>query len=129
MLAPVLGLLLICTVDLGFGIYRKMEVQNAAQIGAQYAAVKGFDANAITTAVTGSAQGFTVNASPVPAQTCGCPGASGVTAAICGSTCADGNAAGVYVTVSAASTYTTIIPYPMLPPNFSLASQSMVRIQ
>jgi Flp pilus assembly protein TadG len=128
-MGAVLALVLVCTIDLGLGLYQKMEVQTAAQVGAQYAAEHGFDANTISTIVQNSASGLTVSASPAPSQSCGCPGASGVVPATCGSACADGNAAGVYVTVSSAGTYTTILPYPILPNTFSLASQSTVRIQ
>jgi hypothetical protein len=45
-------LALICTVDLGLGINRKMQVENAAQAGAQYAVVHGFAASSISNAVT-----------------------------------------------------------------------------
>jgi Flp pilus assembly protein TadG len=128
-LGTVLALILVCTLDLGLGIYEQMQVQAAAQAGAQYAAEHGFDANRITTIVQTAASGLTVDASPSPSEGCGCPDASGVVPADCGTACADGNTAGVYVTVSAAATYATIIPYPILPNRYALASQSKVRIQ
>jgi len=128
-LGPLLGLVLVCTTDLGLGIYRQMQVQTAAQVGAQYAAEHGYNADAITSVVQGAATGLVVSASPSPQQSCGCPGASGVAPAICGTVCPDGNVAGVYVTVSAAGTYTTLIPYPVLPSQYALASRSTVRIQ
>ncbi|TMJ54449.1 MAG: pilus assembly protein, partial [Alphaproteobacteria bacterium] len=40
--APMLVLAMVCTADLGLGIYRKMQVQNAAQAGAEYAIVHGY---------------------------------------------------------------------------------------
>jgi Flp pilus assembly protein TadG len=128
-LGLVVSLVLVCTLDLGLGIYQEMQVQTAAQVGAQYAAEHGFDAGKITTIVQSATSSIAVSASPAPAQSCGCPGASGVIPADCGAGCPDGNSAGVYVTVSAAGTYTTILPYPILPNSFALASQSTVRIQ
>ena len=46
-IAPMLVLALVCTADLGLGIYRNMQVQNAAQAGAEYAVTHGFVADSI----------------------------------------------------------------------------------
>ena len=117
-IVPGLLLLMVCTIDLGMGIYRKMQVESAAQAGAEYAIAHGFSAsipNAVVNATTFSG----VTASPAPAQFCGCASSTGVTSAGCGSTCAGGGVAGTYVTVSAEGTYTTILPYPLLPNSFT----------
>jgi Flp pilus assembly protein TadG len=129
LIAPLLALSIICTVDLGLGIYRKMQVQNAAQAGAEYAVTHGFTASGITTATMSATSYSSIQASPAPAQFCGCASATGVASATCGSTCTGGAAAGTYVTVSAQSTYTTLLPYPMLPSSYALTAQSTVRIQ
>ncbi len=50
-IAPVLVLALICTADLGLGIHRKMQVENAAQAGVEYAVVYGFTTRSISNAV------------------------------------------------------------------------------
>ena len=42
---------MVVTIDLGMGIYRNMQVQGAAQSGAEYAATHGFNAGAITNAI------------------------------------------------------------------------------
>jgi len=128
-IAPILVLLMVCTVDLGQGIYRKMQVQNAAQAGAQYAAVHGFTASSISAAVTNATTFSGISASPSPTQFCGCPSVTGVTSASCNSTCTGGISSGTYVTASAQATYTTILPYPLLPTSFTFAAQSTVRIQ
>ena len=126
---PMLVVMMVCTVDLGAGMFRKMQVQNAAQAGAMYAALHGFTASSISNAVT-SASGFSgVSASPAPSQFCGCASNSGVTSITCTSTCSGGSTPGTYVTVSAQGVYTTILPYPMVPESFTLTSQSTVRIQ
>src|ERR1700740_3057285 len=49
---PLLVLMVVAAVDIGMGFYRKMQVEDAAQAGAQWAIKNGFDANAITNAVT-----------------------------------------------------------------------------
>jgi Flp pilus assembly protein TadG len=128
--APTLVLLFICTADLSLGIYRKMQVQNAAQSGAAYAMLYGFAQNSISSAVT-NATGFSaVAATPQPNEFCGCPSAtSGVTGVSCSSTCPSGATPGTYVTVSAQATYQTILPYPLVPNSFTFNAQSTVRLQ
>lgn len=128
-IGPVIVIALICTCDLGLAIYHDMQVESAADAGAEYAALYGYDATKISNAVIASTSGFTINASPAPVQSCDCPTNGGVTQVTCGNTCADGTLAGTYVTVSAAGTYTTIIPYPALPKSFALSSTTVVRVQ
>jgi hypothetical protein len=125
----ILVLALICTADLGLGIYRKMQVQNAAQAGAEYAATHGFAASGIVSAVQAATAFSGITASPEPTQFCGCASATGVTSATCGSACSGGSIAGTYVSVSSLATYTTLLSYPLLPSSFSLTAQATVRLQ
>jgi Flp pilus assembly protein TadG len=127
--AASLALMLVSTADFGLGIYYKMQVEDAARAGAQYAAVKGFDATSIVTAVTSATSMTGITAYPAPVQFCGCPDNSGVTSATCNSSCSDGSTAGTYVTVSAQRTYSTILSYPGIPTSFAFSSASTVRIQ
>jgi Flp pilus assembly protein TadG len=128
-IAPLLILMLIGTVDLGIGTYQSMQVQNAAQAGAEYAMARGFNASAISSAVTNATglQGIAV--SPTPSQFCGCPSETGITTAVCSSVCPSGAMAGTYITVSAQLTYTTLLPYPLLPSSYTFVGQSTVRTQ
>ena len=128
-IAPMLVLALVCTADLGLGIYRNMQVQNAAQAGAEYAVTHGYVTDSIVSAVQNATALSGISASPAPNQFCGCASATGVTSAACGSTCTGGSAAGTYVTVSALATYRTLLPYPVLPSSFTLTAASTVRIQ
>jgi Flp pilus assembly protein TadG len=128
-LVPILMLIGICTLDLGTGIYRKMQVQNAAQAGAAYAVAHGFSASSITAAVTNATTFSGISAAPSPVEFCGCPTNSGVTEATCNSTCPDSSLAGTYVTVSSQGTYNTILTYPLIPSSFPFAAQAAVRIQ
>ena len=125
---PVLAIIFVPLVDIGMAVYQKMQVQDAAQAGAQYAMLHGWNSSAIQTAVT-SATALSVSASPAPSKSCGCPDSSAVTAAACGSTCSDGRTAGTYVTVSAQATYAPLLPYPLLGSSVTLAAQATARIQ
>jgi Flp pilus assembly protein TadG len=117
------------TVDLGLGFYRKMQVQNAAQAGAQYAALRGFDQTNISNAIAAATSSSTISALPAPVQFCGCPSGSGISALDCGSTCPSGSSPGTYVTASAQSTYYTVFSYPVIRDHVSLTAQSTLRIQ
>src|ERR1700722_10980771 len=107
-IAPVLLVFAIYTMDLGLLAYARMEVQQAAQAGAQYVIGQGtYNSTAISTAVTNATRFTAVTGTS--SNFCGCPTTSGVTvcAASCGScstgTCAT-TAQGNYVTVTATPT-------------------------
>ena len=70
--APVLTLMMVSVIDIGMGVHRKMQVEDAAQVGAQYAMRNGFDANAISNAVIKATNFSAIVASPAPVQFCGC---------------------------------------------------------
>jgi Flp pilus assembly protein TadG len=126
--APVLAIIFVPLIDIGMAVYQQMQVQDAAQAGAQYAMVHGWNSGAIQTAVT-SATPLSVSAAPAPSKTCGCPDSSSVSPAACGSTCADGRNAGTYVTVGAQATYTPLLPYPTMGNSVTLSAQATARIQ
>jgi len=128
-IAPPLILMMVCVADIGMGMYRKIQVQEAAQSGAEYAISHGYKPTSIATAVTGATTFAGITANPAPSQFCGCPTNAGITNVSCGSTCADGSSAGGYVTVTATATYNTLVPYPVLPKAYSFVSQSTVRIE
>ena len=128
-IAPVFVLATICTIDLGAGFYRKMQVQNAAQVGAQFAALHGFDSNNIENAITSATAFAGIAASPAPTQFCGCASDSGIGVIDCASKCPSGLSPGSYVTASAQATYNTILPYPLLPSSYTFNAQSILRVQ
>jgi Flp pilus assembly protein TadG len=127
-LVPVLILLAVCTIDLGLAIYANMRVESSAEAGSGYAMLHGFDSTAISSAVTSAGNLSGLTASPAPTQFCGCPGSSGITSAICGTTCGT-NIAGTYVRASATYTYHTLMSYPIIPSQYTFASTSTVRIK
>jgi Flp pilus assembly protein TadG len=124
-----LTLMMVGAVDFGSSIYRKMQVRNAAQVGAQYAVAHGFDPTAIETAVSGATGSSSISAAPAPQQFCGCPSNAGVAIAPCNTACSSGTAAGTYVAVSAQSTFTAILPFPAMPATTVLQAKATVRVQ
>lgn len=128
LIAPMLVLFAVGVTDYGLSVQRKMQIQYAAQAGADYAMRNAtFNPTAIASAVTGATTISGIAALPVPVETCGCPAANAITNATCGSTCADGTAAGVYVTVSAQGTYSTMLSYPGIPSSFTFNATAMTR--
>jgi Flp pilus assembly protein TadG len=133
LIGPVLALVLLGMIDFGMAIYYNMQVQSAAQAGAQYAiqhAASAFNASAVQSAVTKATtlSGLTAG---TPATFCGC--ATGNTIAQCVSgSCASGTL-GTYVTVTAQATYNTILPYSSvglnIPKTYTLTGTTTVRLQ
>ena len=127
--ATILIMLLLVATDLSLGYYSFTQVQSAAQAGAQYAAVHGYDSTKITSAITNATGASGLTATPAPTTFCGCAGTAGVTATACNATCPDTSGAGTYVKVSAARTYTPLLGYPGFPTTYAQTSSSTVRIK
>lgn len=125
----ILSLLLLAVVDFGMGYWDQIQVGNAARAGAEYAIVNGWSKSGITSAVT-SATGLTsIAATPVPAESYGCPSVTaGITTANSGSNCAGGGTAGTYVTVNAQATYSPIFPFSGFANSMTLTATTIVRI-
>lgn len=128
-LIPVLSLMVVSVTDIGLALYRKMQVENAAQAGAQYAIARGFDASGISNAVRSATSATDITASPPPVQFCGCPTSAGVSTVTCGTVCTGGAQAGTYTTVSARATYYTIIDYQIVAATYTYSAQSTARLQ
>jgi Flp pilus assembly protein TadG len=135
--APMLLAVAVYTMDFGLLTFSKMEVQNAAQAGAQYAIVhNGYDSTAISTAVTSATKFTAVTATS--SQFCGCPSATAVT--FCSASCADVpcitgacslSNQGQYVTVTATptTTYTPLIRFGLVAGSYNISAKSTVRIR
>ena len=129
-MGPAIVILLIAVTDFGLGFYRRMQAQTAAQRGAIYATINGYNATDIASAIT-SSRG-SIAASPAPTSYCGCPTSTGVTTAVCGATCTVGGSttpAGKYVSSSAQTSYSTIFRYPGLTSPMTFSATQVVRIQ
>ncbi|MBB4370094.1 Flp pilus assembly protein TadG [Bradyrhizobium sp. cir1] len=128
-LIPVLSLMAVSVTDIGLALYRKMQVENAAQAGAQYAIARGFNESGISAAVASATNATNITASPAPVQFCGCPTSAGVSAVTCGTACPGGAQAGTYTTVSARATYSTLIDYQIVAASYTYSVQSTARLQ
>lgn len=129
LLAPVLVFLLIGIFDYGKAAYEAMQVQDAAQAGAEYALRYGWNSGNIENAVTSTTTSISVSATPAPTQSCGCVSGTSIVSASCGSACSGGGTAGTYVTVSAQAPYSPILSYPGISLPSTLTAQTTVRIQ
>jgi Flp pilus assembly protein TadG len=121
--------LLLVVTDFGLAANRKMQIQSAAQAGAQYAMARGYKPGSIVSAVKNSTSYAGIDANPAPVQFCGCPLGTSVEVAACGAPCADGSNAGTYVTVSATGSYQPILPNYFMPDNLTFNSASTARIK
>ena len=126
---PLLATILTLLVDFGIGFYEKMQVEDAAQAGTQYALLHGWDSTAIQNAVTSATTLSGLSASPAPTKACGCASGTSVTSADCSGVCASGLSPGTYVTVNAQAVYTPLISYPVFGNSVTLTAQSVARIQ
>lgn len=131
--APAIALLLIGIIDFGMGLWQEMQVADAAQAGASYAALNGWNSTAsqIETAVTSATSLSGLQASPAPSvMSCGCPNSNStaLTQTTCGSSCPDGSTAGHYWIVNAESSYSTILPYPGISSPMTLTATAYARL-
>lgn len=116
-------------VNVGFGVYEAMQVQNAAKAGALYAARNGWDADGIAGAVIDAAYLEGISATPAPSQFCGCPSGAAVITAVCTAPCSGGTAPGIYVRVHASLPHQQIVPYFGFGMPSTLTGQSLIRLQ
>jgi Flp pilus assembly protein TadG len=131
LLSPLMLSLLTGIVEIGIAAFQAMEVQAAVQAGALYAVQNGTSSlSAIGTAVVNATGTSGITATPAPFTFCGCPTSTGVVSQTtnCTTVCANNNAPGHYVTISAAIPHTTLLPYLNLPLPASLTASTTVRV-
>lgn len=135
-IAPAIAILIIGLSDFGLALWNQMQVTNAADAGAQYAAIAGWQSSGIQAAVTSATSYSAITAVPAPYEMCGCPdpnnpaaGTQNVGAPPCTQICGDESAAGTYVVVSAQAPYSTILPWPGITSPMNLTSVAYVRIK
>jgi Flp pilus assembly protein TadG len=132
--APVLVTMVLGVLDFGLGFWFQQQVNAAADAGAAYAVSQGFNSTSIENAIE-SGGPTAIQASPAPTEVCGCPNAtSGIVTSSpatppCSGTCSDGSTPGIYVTVNAQLSYTTIFPWPGIARPMTISSSQTVRIQ
>jgi Flp pilus assembly protein TadG len=133
--APMLLAMAIYAMDFGLLVFNEMEVQNAAQAGAQYAvANSSTDSVAISTAVTSATKFTAVTATS--SQFCGCPAATTVTYCaascdLCNTATCSASVQGLYVKVIATpkTAYTPLIKYGVVSATYDISAQSTARLR
>jgi Flp pilus assembly protein TadG len=128
LIAPFLVLLVVAAIDLGTGIHKAMQAQNAAEAGAVYASRHAFDLTGTTGAVVNATAGAGIVATPAPTRFCGCPTASGIATTSCGAACADGSAPGQYLRISARVTHSPLLSIAGLGGPSTIAGEAVIRI-
>src|SRR5689334_3191617 len=88
LILPALLVLATAMFDLGFAAYESMQIQSAADAGAQYAAANTWNVVNISAAVTGATGGSGISATPSPSQFCACPTGGTLANVACNGTCA-----------------------------------------
>jgi Flp pilus assembly protein TadG len=108
---PLLLIMVVGTVELGFSMYQAMQVNNAVESGALYAMNQTtFNAANIGAAVVAASGATGLTATPAPTQFCGCAATAGITVSgNCSTACSNGNAPGTYIQVNASIPHTTIL--------------------
>lgn len=129
LILPVLLLMMTALYDLGFAAFEAMQVQSAADAGAQYAAGNGWNPAAISSAVTSATGGSGITATPAPSRFCACTMGGTLVDISCSATCANGDQPGVYALVNAQKTHSTVLPYPALPRPYVLTGRATTRLE
>ena len=123
---PFFSILILGVVEYGMVPLQVMNLSNAAQVGAQYAMLKGYNPTSIQAAVT-AASGIPAGSISVT-ESCGCPTGTAITSTSCTPplpTCSNGQVAGAYVTVSVQQALALAAPGI---PN-TLTAATVVRVQ
>jgi Flp pilus assembly protein TadG len=120
---PIFLILILGIVDYGAAIFQIMAVSNAAQVGANYATLNGYNPATIRNKVN-AATGIAA-ANVTVSETCGCPTGSAVTDLGCTAplppSCAANQTPGAYVTVTVKQAYSPVapgIPSPIIATSF-----------
>jgi len=129
LIAPVLLVMLMGLVEIGFAVNQAMQVQDAAEAGAVYAGRYGWNQAAIVDAVVHATGAMNVTADPAPTLFCGCPSLAGVAAVDCDAQCPDGSAPDHFVRISASIPHTPILTGLGLPIPDVLTGHAVVRVQ
>jgi Flp pilus assembly protein TadG len=124
---PILLILVLAIVDYGAAIFQFMAVSNAAQVGANYAVLIGYNPTTIQAKVN-AATGIATNNIYVT-ELCGCPTGAAITKIDSTCTpalprCAGNQPPGAYVTVTIKQPYSPVAPGISSP----LTASSFVRV-
>lgn len=124
LISPILIFMLIGTVDFGFFITERMQLQNTAHAAADYVAQVQDDANVQIVAEESYGAGFE-DITLTSEFLCEC--SDGVEAA-CPVSCGDDDYQRRFISIAASGTFEPIFPYPGLPTDMPLQSTVRMRV-
>lgn len=121
LIAPVIVILVIGIIDFGMALWNDMQVANAAQAGAAYASVHGWSTTAgnVESAVSSATK---LSLSSNSASIISCSSSS------VGPCSPNNGGSGNYWQVSAAASYSTILPWPGLSQPMNLAFTAYAKL-
>jgi Flp pilus assembly protein TadG len=122
---PLLAILVIGVVEIGFSMYQATKVTYAAEAGLLYAAKNGWNTSGITNAVSRATALSGIGTTP--SQYCGCPSATGIAQIACSSTCANGSTASQYIEIDVSLPRKSIIGNSGLPLPSTLSARAILR--
>lgn len=127
---PFFSILVVGVAEYGIIPFQIMNINYAAQVGAQYAMLNGYNVANIQNAVTLASGIPATGNNIVVTEACGCATGTAITPAPNGCrpplpTCSDGLTAGAYVTVSVSQAYSPVVPGIPSP----LSASTTVRVQ
>ncbi len=109
--APLLALLLVSTVEIGFAARAYFFAADAASVGANYAAHNGWDVPKIKAAIDAAAPRVAISAPLTDAPFCGCPISTGIDSSkACGTICDNGVTARRYAKITTSVKRVSIFP-------------------
>ncbi|MCK5284107.1 MAG: pilus assembly protein [Alphaproteobacteria bacterium] len=124
LIAPILILMLIGTVDFGMFIMERMQLQNTAHTVANFVAQTQDDRNIQTIAAESYGANF-ADITLVSNFTCEC---SDSTAQTCPVDCGDDDYQRRFINVTASGNFSALFPYPFLPDSMELQSSVRMRV-
>lgn len=107
--APLLILLFVASVEIGFAARSYLLATQAASAGASVAAHDGWNLDSISAAVIDSSSNETIKASPTAVTFCGCTVGNSINRAVCGVVCGDSLVTRRYATIYASVSRRTSI--------------------
>jgi hypothetical protein len=123
--SPFIVAITLGVIDFGRGAQTSMSLRSAARVGAEYVSRTG-DLDKVPAIVADAANLDTATLVVTPNMFCECDGGAGAT---CGSYCPDGTIARRFISITAAQTFSTLVPYPMVPNPMHLSGRAILRVQ
>lgn len=127
LLFPILALLLAGLIDFSRLISHRMQVQAAAQAGADYVIRHGWNADAVSRTIAGAAS-IVVTADPAPKLVSGCISGTEVLETTA-STCPTGFFVGKFVFATARASFRPLMPWPAITVPDTIVATALTRVQ